>query len=68
MRAAMGQEADAPDEFEAAWAAAAADLIWLPAQKRYGRSASATNSDKVESLKVRAGCIFAVLKNEECCR
>lgn len=40
------------DQAVEAWQNALSEMIYLPAQKRYGRIASATNSDKVESLQV----------------
>jgi hypothetical protein len=39
-------------QFVEAWRNAMSEMIYLPAQKRYGRIASATNSDKVDSLQV----------------
>lgn len=48
----VGHDGTVDEEFMEAWTAALGEWIYLPSQKRYGRIASATNSDKVESLKV----------------
>lgn len=48
----VGYDGAADDEFVEAWSNAISEWIYLPAQKRYGRIASATNSDKVQSLQV----------------
>lgn len=40
-------------EYAAAWEAVAKDIIYVPAQERYTRAASATAQDRVASLQVR---------------
>ena len=49
----MGHGGGVDEEFVEAWRSALGEMIYLPSQQRYGRIASATNSDKVESLQVR---------------
>ena len=49
---AMGHNGEVDEEYVEAWKVAVNDMIYLPSQGRYGRGASATNSDKVESLQV----------------
>lgn len=41
-----------PAEYAAAWEAVARDIIYVPAQQRYTRAASATAQDRVASLQV----------------
>lgn len=41
-----------PAEYSAAWEAVAKDIIFVPAQQRYTRAASATAQDRVASLQV----------------
>ena len=48
----LGHKAGVDEQFVEAWQNALSEMIYLPSQKRYGRIASATNSDKVESLQV----------------
>ena len=50
----VGHDEVVDDEMVDAWSNAVSEWIYLPSQKRYGRIASATNSDKVESLQVRS--------------
>ena len=52
IRSAMGHDGVPPEEYADALAIAARDFIYLAASKRYGRSASATNTDRLESIKV----------------
>lgn len=51
----LGHRAEVGDQYVEAWHNALSEMIYLPSQKRHGRIASATNSDKVESLQVCAG-------------
>ncbi len=49
----------APSEYMDVWLAVHRDLIYLPSRQRYERAASATNVDRIESIKVpyaRARC------------
>ena len=48
----VGHTPQADGQFLEAWRNAMSEMIYLPAQQRYGRIASATNSDKVDSLQV----------------
>ena len=48
----LGAPAGVDGQYAEAWQNALSEMIYLPAQKRYGRIASSTNSDKVESLQV----------------
>lgn len=45
-----------------AWQNALSEMIYLPSQHRYGRIASATNSDKIDSLQVHFLSTTAFLK------
>ena len=44
----------AEPDYMAAWESVARDIIYVPAQQRYTRAASATNSDRIASMQVRA--------------
>ena len=48
----LGLSTGADERFAEAWQNALSEMIYLPSQRRYSRIASATNSDKVESLQV----------------
>jgi len=48
----VGHSAEADAQFLEAWQNAMSEMIYLPGQQRYGRIASATNSDKIASLQV----------------
>jgi len=48
----VGHSGELDGQFVEAWRNAMSEMIYLPGQKRYGRIASATNSDKVDSLQV----------------
>lgn len=48
----VGYQAVVDSQYVEAWQNALSEMIYLPSQKRYSRIASATNSDKVESLQV----------------
>ena len=48
----VGHTPQADGQFLEAWRNAMSEMIYLPSQQRYGRIASATNSDKVASLQV----------------
>lgn len=45
------------EEYAEALGAASRDFIYLVASKRYGRGASATNTDRLESIKVPVSCV-----------
>ena len=50
VRGAMGHGELAAADYSAAWEAVAKDIIYVPAQQRYTRAASATNADRVASV------------------
>lgn len=52
VREVAGYDGSADKELEELWNAAFKEWIYSPSTKRYSRIASATNSDKVESLRV----------------
>jgi hypothetical protein len=56
VRAAMGHAATTPEEYMDAYLGVASDLMWQPSKGGFVRTASATPSDRVESIKVRADC------------
>lgn len=55
VRGAMGHGELALEEYEAVWQAVHKDLIYVPSKGRYERLASATNTERLEALKVRDG-------------
>ena len=46
----LGHQSNVQEEDLEAWRSAVSEFLYLPSQERYGRIASATNSDKIESL------------------
>lgn len=48
----LGHSGSTEQEDLDAWNSAISEFIYLPNQERYGRIASATNTDKIESLQV----------------
>jgi pre-mRNA-splicing factor CDC5/CEF1 len=50
----MGHTSVPLEEYLEVWGAARRDVIWIPSQQRYGRAASATNSDRLDSIKAGA--------------
>lgn len=62
----VGHRADVDEQYVEAWHNALSEMIYLPSQKRYGRIASATNSDKIESLQVFS-CICFIPKGHSKC-
>ena len=53
VRRAMGHESISAEEYADMAAAIEKDFIYLPSRQRYERSASATNSDRLESIQVK---------------
>lgn len=53
VRRGMGHSDVPPAEYDAAWRAVTADIIWLPAARQYGRAAAASVQERVASLQVR---------------
>lgn len=54
VRRGMNQAQLGPGDYMAAWESVARDIIYVPAQQRYVRAASATNADRVASMQVGA--------------
>ena len=52
VRRAMGHESISAEEYAETAAAIEKEFIYLPSRQRYERSASATNSDRLESIQV----------------
>jgi len=42
-----------PETYLETWQAVHRDFIWVPSKQRYDRAASATNTERIESFKVR---------------
>lgn len=55
VRRAMGHDNVPDEEYAEAWSSVVRDFIFIPARQRYDRSNSATNSDRLASIQVRAG-------------
>jgi len=47
----MGHDGVSEAEYTDTWAAAAKDVLWFPAEKRYGRAAAASAAEKCEGLR-----------------
>lgn len=60
----VGHNESVDEDMVEAWENAVSEWIYLPSQKRYGRTAAATNSDKVESLQV---CCIHSRPQQPCC-
>lgn len=50
---AMDHSAVSQETYMETWASVHRDFIWVPSKGRYERAASATNTERVESVKVR---------------
>ena len=48
---AMGHSDISQEEYKDAWSTAVKDFIYLPMQHKYGRAASATNTDRLDSVR-----------------
>lgn len=53
VRRAMGHDKYPQQEYLSHWETAVKDFIWLPSKKRYDRNASATNTERLQSIQVR---------------
>lgn len=51
VRDAMGHTDTTQEEYREAWSTAVRDFIYLPIQHKYGRAASATNTDRLDSVR-----------------
>lgn len=60
VKSAMGHDSITQEEYSEALGLAARDFIYLAGAKRYGRGASATNTDRLESIKAE----FVAIKEE----
>lgn len=61
---AYGHSATSADEYMDTWAAAHKDLIFIPSQRKFGRAASATTAEKVDSLRHQLEAARAMMENE----
>eukprot|EP00884_Botryococcus_braunii_P005744 jgi/Botrbrau1/15170/Bobra.0149s0035.1 len=50
VRKAMGHDKVSEQEYLTFWESAMKDFIWLPSKKRYERNASATNTERLQSI------------------
>lgn len=55
LRSAWDHAKLSPDDYSEVWMSVHRDLIYLPSRQRYERAASATNVDRIDSLKVGPG-------------
>ncbi len=52
VKTAMGHDTKGPEDVEEGFVTAARELMWLPSAGRYERAVSATNQDRLDSVKV----------------
>lgn len=64
VREAMGHNDTTEEEYRDAWATAVRDFIYLPMQHKYGRAASATNTDRLDSVRGEYHTTFDLMKKE----
>lgn len=64
VREAMGHTETTQEEYKDAWATAVRDFIYLPMQHKYGRAASATNTDRLDSVRGEYHMTFDLMKKE----
>ncbi|GBF97104.1 hypothetical protein Rsub_10115 [Raphidocelis subcapitata] len=64
VRQAMGHDGLGEDEYSEAWAAASKDIVWLPAQKRYGRAAASTAAEKCDALRAEFEAVRGQMERE----
>lgn len=62
VRTAMGHADKGLGEYEAAAAAAAGELLWLPSKRAYGLAASASDADRVASLRAAHGALLDTMR------
>ena len=61
---AMGHADISQEEFQDAWSTTVKDFIYLPMQHKYGRAASATNTDRLDSVRGEYHTAFDLMKKE----
>ena len=61
---AMGHSDITQDEYREAWSTAVRDFIYLPMQHKYGRAASATNTDRLDSVRGEYHAALDQMKKE----
>ena len=61
---AMGHSDITQEEYKDAWATAVKDFIYLPMQHKYGRAASATNTDRLDSVRGEYHTALELMKKE----
>lgn len=61
---AMGHSDTTEEEYREAWATAVRDFIYLPMQHKYGRAASATNTDRLDSVRGEYHAALDQMKRE----
>ncbi|KAL4447677.1 hypothetical protein ABPG75_004896 [Micractinium tetrahymenae] len=64
VRKAMSHGDLGPADYAAAWEAVARDIIYIPAQQRYTRAASATAQDRVASLQLEFEAVRKEMEKE----
>lgn len=61
---AMGHSDITQEEYKDAWSTAVKDFIYLPMQHKYGRAASATNTDRLDSVRGEYHIALELMKKE----
>ena len=61
---AMGHADITQEEFRDAWSTTVKDFIYLPMQHKYGRAASATNTDRLDSVRGEYHTALALMQKE----
>ena len=61
---AMGHSDISQEEYKDAWSTAVKDFIYLPMQHKYGRAASATNTDRLDSVRGEYHTALELMKKE----
>ena len=61
---AMGHADISQEEFREAWSTTVKDFIYLPMQHKYGRAASATNTDRLDSVRGEYHNAFGLMQKE----
>ncbi|KAG2498099.1 hypothetical protein HYH03_003857 [Edaphochlamys debaryana] len=64
LKSAWDQAGFSPDDYRDVWQAVHRDLIYLPSRGKYERAASATNVDRIDSLKSEFECVRGDMERE----
>ncbi len=64
VKTAMGHDGVDASEYNDAWSAVNADVVWLPSKGVYGRAASATNSERLDSARADFEGVRAEMERE----